>query len=338
MRKQSYFARGKLLLFGEYFVLFGSKALAVPTKFGQHLKVESKRSYDPKLIWQSFDVENNKWFDIEMDLWHFNSQSDAVNPDTHKTLQNLLEQVRRENPHFLREKEQVKVKTKLEFPIEWGLGSSSSLIFNVAQWANVNPFDLGARAFGGSGYDIACAQALGPIVYRKDESPYERTPECSDSQFDPAFKDYLYFVYLGNKEKTNTHLERIQEMNIQIDAQTLSQVDQIIDEVTSSYDLGQFEAKIREYEELVQTFFQIPRAKETRFSDYWGEVKSLGAWGGDFVLVTSDRSKEKTHEYFTQKGYDTIFSYTDLVCDGTTTFPEILAGQPQTSTVPTFKS
>ena len=311
MRQQTYFARGKLLLFGEYFVLFGSKALAVPTKYGQHLKVQSKRSYDPKLIWQSYDSQDQKWFDAEMDLWHFDS--DNEDGETSQNLKNLLSQVRRENPHFLREKEQVRVQTKLEFPLEWGLGSSSSLIFNIAQWARVNPFDLGARALGGSGCDIACAQANGPIVYRQDLKPYERAPECLESSFSPEFKDQLYFVYLGNKEKTNSHLKRIQEMNLQVDALTLTRVDEIIDSVSSCSSLESFEELIREYESLVESYFDIIRIKARRFEDYWGEIKSLGAWGGDFVLATSTESEEKTREYFLDRGCSTVLRFDEII-------------------------
>ncbi|MEQ3661167.1 MAG: GHMP kinase, partial [Flavobacterium sp.] len=39
--KQTYYSNGKLLLTGEYVVLDGAKALAVPTKFGQSLSIES---------------------------------------------------------------------------------------------------------------------------------------------------------------------------------------------------------------------------------------------------------------------------------------------------------
>jgi hypothetical protein len=46
------------------------------------------------------------------------------------------------------------------------------------------------------------------------------------------------------------------------------------------------------------------------FSDFNGSIKSLGAWGGDFVLVASE---ENPMSYFKSKGFHTILSYTDLV-------------------------
>ncbi len=82
-----------------------------------------------------------------------------------KDLQDILRQARSQNVHFLRDEADTIVETKLEFPLNWGLGSSSTLIYNIAQWAYVSPFELSSKTFGGSGYDIACAQSMGPIIY-----------------------------------------------------------------------------------------------------------------------------------------------------------------------------
>jgi len=53
--------------------------------------------------------------------------------------------------------------------------------------------------------------------------------------------------------------------------------------------------------------------KSQHFSDYWGSVKSLGAWGGDVVLATSEASDAETRNYFTQKGFPTIFKLAELM-------------------------
>ncbi len=63
-------------------------------------------------------------------------------------------------------------------------------------------------------------------------------------------------------------------------------------------DLKEFENCLYEHERVVSNALDMPRVKDRLFSDYWGAVKSLGAWGGDFVMVTSDRSREETKEYF----------------------------------------
>jgi hypothetical protein len=42
-------------------------------------------------------------------------------------------------------------------------------------------------------------------------------------------------------------------------------------------------------------------------------MKSLGAWGGDFILATSDRSAKETWAYFNQKGYSVCFQYDEII-------------------------
>ena len=84
--------------------------------------------------------------------------------------------------------------THLDFDPNWGLGSSSTLISLLAQWANVNPYELLKMTMGGSGYDIACATASQPIIYRLENG----SPIVEKADFKPAFADKLYFVYQGH--------------------------------------------------------------------------------------------------------------------------------------------
>ena len=44
-------------------------------------------------------------------------------------------------------------------------------------------------------------------------------------------------------------------------------------------------------------------------SDYNGEIKSLGAWGGDFILAAGPTN---TPEYFSSKGFNTIIRYNEM--------------------------
>ena len=52
--KQTFYSNGKLLITGEYLVLDGAKAFALPTKFGQNLIIEKgsnqETSYFHKII------------------------------------------------------------------------------------------------------------------------------------------------------------------------------------------------------------------------------------------------------------------------------------------------
>ena len=53
---------------------------------------------------------------------------------------------------------------------------------------------------------------------------------------------------------------------------------------------------------------QTKTVKEKYFSDYNGSIKSLGAWGGDFILATRNNKN-----YFLEKGFNTVFSFSELI-------------------------
>jgi hypothetical protein len=56
----------------------------------------------------------------------------------------------------------------------------------------------------------------------------------------------------------------------------------------------------------------VPVQKEL-FSDFPGVVKSLGAWGGDFLLILSEMPKNEISSYFAKKGYQMLFSYGEII-------------------------
>ncbi|MBL7665666.1 MAG: hypothetical protein JNM93_11085 [Bacteriovoracaceae bacterium] len=307
-REQYFFGHGKLLLSGEYFVLDGAHALALPTRLGQSLTVRYRKTFAPKLIWKSFDVEGHKWFEAEMELWQFNSINQETN-ETLEVLRKILQEARVLNPHFLREEVEVTVETKLDFPVDWGLGSSSSLIYNIAQWAYVSPFELAFRTLGGSGYDIACAQSLGPIMYQKKVEG----PSWRQVNFNPAFASSIYFVSLGKKAYTSEALAYYKKAEIKDKERIINIISHLTDEIITAQTLGEFESLLLTHEKCVSDALQLQRMQDLYFSDYWGVVKSLGAWGGDFVLVTSDRGQAETASYFREKGFSNLIPYADLI-------------------------
>ncbi|NQX92218.1 MAG: hypothetical protein HRT74_08885 [Flavobacteriales bacterium] len=55
-----------------------------------------------------------------------------------------------------------------------------------------------------------------------------------------------------------------------------------------------------------------PKVKDSTFADYKdGIVKSLGAWGGDFVMVTT--KDESSLNYFNEKGFNIILPWKEMV-------------------------
>jgi mevalonate kinase len=307
MRDQFFYGHGKLLLSGEYFILDGAEGLALPTTVGQSMKVKYRQSYQPTLNWKSIDHSGKVWFENDFEFWHFNPIR-AQGNITEKFIKDALMAVRLQNPHFLRDDVDVFVETKIEFPLEWGLGSSSSFMYNVAQWAYVSPFELLKKTIGGSGYDIACAQAMGPICYKK----FEGKPQWETVPFDPSFKDQIFFVYLGNKQSSANEIGKYADTVIEGKNQIITDISQLTREMIHANDLVTFNKIIRSHEDIIATSLKYEKVKDLYFKDFWGEVKSLGAWGGDFAMITSDRSPQETREYFENKNYTTIIPFSEI--------------------------
>ncbi len=298
---ETYYAQGKLLLTGEYFVLDGALALALPTRLGQHFKVESGKAGE--LSWQSYDVDGTCWFSVTLAIPSLKIVSGESSEATQRLIQ-VLEQAVLLSKIPLSSLAGYAITSQLDFSRQWGLGSSSTLISFVAHLAQVDPYDLLAKTFGGSGYDLACALAKGPIIYQNRVA--------QPVVFHPPFADQLYFVYLGKKQNSREGIQRYRALGEKVKAK-LEEINQLTLDVVACTSLSEFEGLMLRHEIIVSTMLDLPRAQNLYFSDYWGVVKSLGAWGGDFVLVTSDRDTASTKTYFQQKGFEVILSYGEMI-------------------------
>jgi mevalonate kinase len=301
----TYYSHGKLLLTGEYAVLDGALSLGLPSKYGQGLTVRTTTSQG--LHWKSLDHEQNVWFETTInanELANGSSKTSGAS-STRETLLNILREAQKLHPGFIKDTMGYEVTTQLEFPREWGLGTSSTLLNNVAQWAGINPYTLLWNAFGGSGYDIACAQQHGPLLYQLKNT----LPTVQSVAFDPPFKEQLYFVYLNKKQNSREGIAsyRSKSFDHKFLVNTISK---ITEAVVLCTELKEFETLLMEHEQLLAKTLELPRIQDQLFPDYNGCIKSLGAWGGDFVLATGDAVSKR---YFEKKGFSTVLSYTDMV-------------------------
>ena len=307
---KNFYSNGKLLLTGEYLVLDGAKSLALPTKFGQDLIVEEIK--EPQLIWGSFTDTGDCWFEAVFELpklrlvrCTFHSEKEGNAETIAETLLEILQEARRLNPRFLQSNNGFVVKTQLTFPRNWGLGSSSTLINSIASWAKVDAFQLLWNSFKGSGYDVACAQNSAPILYQiKDKKPI-----ITPVEFNPRFKENVFFVYLNQKQDSKEGIAKFREnkRNFQLEIDEISTLSEAFLKATS---IDVFEELIVTHEKIISSIIGLTPVKEKLFSDYFGEVKSLGAWGGDFVMVTGN---EKTPNYFKNKGFETVLTYPQII-------------------------
>jgi mevalonate kinase len=291
-------------------VLEGATALAVPTKFGQDLSVEKIK--EPQLIWGSFTNTGDCWFEAVFELPKlrlvnatFNSDSDGSADFIAETLQDILLETRKLNPEFLQSEQGFLVKTNLTFPRDWGLGTSSTLINNIAQWAKVDAFQLLWNSFSGSGYDIANAKHKTSILYQVNN----QQPVVKKVDFTPSFSDQLFFVHLNKKQDSKAGIARFKEKREKINNE-IQLVSEISKQLIHEQKLSEFEKLIHEHEKIISSIIELPTVKESIFPDYFGTLKSLGAWGGDFILATGNKD---TPQYFKTKGYTTILRYSDMV-------------------------
>lgn len=307
-QKELYFGRGKLLLTSEYFVLDGALALALPTKLGQHMEIETTDHEDASIFqWVSKNSKGEVWFEAQLSPNKFHVIETNDKP-TAIALQTILRSVKPTKP-FVSEHKITKVTTELDFPIEWGLGSSSTLIYAVAKWAGMNPFELLQETFKGSGYDIACAGEEQPILYQIEN----KVGKWETADFKPAFSKQLYFVYLGKKQNSRSGIKHYKS-EVKNPLKYTHLFTQLTKDILATTKLSDFERLLTEHEHMTSKILNLERSQTRYFADYEGGiVKSLGAWGGDFVLVSSSWSPEETKAYFNNKGFDIVLPYRKLI-------------------------
>lgn len=303
MQNQTFYSNGKLLLTAEYVVLDGAKALAVPTKFGQNLIVKPGKNNE--INWTSFDSDASIWFQDTFTFEAIKNKTTSENNSAVKnTLIEILHHAQIQNPDFLLENG-FEVETHLTFPRNWGLGTSSTLINNIGQWLQIDAFELLHKSFGGSGYDIACAQTNNPILYWLENEK----PNFEVVNFDPEFKDNIHFVYLNQKQSSKSAISNY--MNKQQSVyKIIPEINQITKDVLLCKDGRSFALLMEKHQAVMSNVLETLTVKEQSFSDFKGVIKSLGAWGGDFVMVIS---KENPTTYFKNKGYETIIPYQEMI-------------------------
>jgi mevalonate kinase len=302
--KKTFYSNGKLLITGEYLVLDGAKAFALPTKFGQNLIIEEAEGQI--IYWKSFDSDGSIWFE---DTIPFSSIIRKERFDDAKNIKNTLIEILHEaylmNSDFITSSKGYTIRTELTFPKFWGLGTSSTLINNIAQWLEIDAFELLKRSFGGSGYDIACAQNNSPILYQL----INEKPVVEKVNFTPNFTDKIYFVYLNKKQNSKAAIASYygQQGNSQNALETINSITKAVIEAKTLKDFGN---ALQNHEIELSTILEVPTVKEALFSDFHGVIKSLGAWGGDFVMSIS---KENPTEYFKDKGFEIVLPYSEMI-------------------------
>ena len=305
---RSFFARGKLLLTSEYVVLDGIPAVAVPTHLGQRLEVVE--ALDSALLaWTARTHDGSIWLAGTLkrspEGWKPSTalESPASGLDAVSALLTAAEHLRGTPlPGG-------SVDTFLEFPNDYGWGSSSTLISLVAQWAEVDALALHFATQNGSGYDVVCALASGPIRYTRTGP--------ANAQWVPVSLAHwphhtLYLVHLGEKQRSAQDVVRYR--NLAPDPLLIHAVGEAAETLLRASSPQEWSNAVRAHEDAMGLVLGRTPVAETRFTNYPRAVKSLGAWGGDFVLAQVLEASDL--QWFKESGFSTVLPWSDCVVLG----------------------
>lgn len=295
------FSPGKLMLTSEYFAIDGALVLAVPTRLGQEFFFEEKDDEKSLIFWEAYH-QNKLWLKAVIDYKHWQI-IEANLPSGAEFILKTLKNVQQLSEIKFRHTDSYYLKTNLQFPADYGLGSSSTLMNNLAEWAEINPFHLNAISLGGSGYDIAVAKEKSAVLYQsKPEIKYEKV------NFSPSFKSELIFIHLNQKQDSREGINLYKSKKKS--QELVDEFSNLTKNILLCNELEIFSQLMEKHEQKISNFLEIPTVKDLFFQDCPVFVKSLGAWGGDFVMSTKFDS---FRDYFWGKGFSTIFEWDEII-------------------------
>jgi hypothetical protein len=127
--------------------------------------------------------------------------------------------------------------------------------------------------------------------------------------FNPNFTDHIYFIYLNKKQSSKIAIQNYYKNYTNLSAE-IPLINTLTTAIYNSSSIKEFSTLLEQHEEIMSPILELPTVKELLFSDFDGSIKSLGAWGGDFVMAVS---MENPTAYFKNKGYKTIVTYKDMI-------------------------
>lgn len=303
-----FYAHGKLMITSEYMVMYGADALSLPLKVGQtlHLKPSANHAV---FSWKASYLDRF-WFEVEFNPSNLNIIR-TTDKEIALRLAGYLKTIISISSTFQRELFTWDVETHLEFNPDWGFGSSSSLTALLAEWAELNPLDLHMQISSGSGYDVASAIAEGPIIYRiKHDSPQYR-----HVHFNPAFSENIFFAWLGNKQSSHESVLKFKDF-IKPGLDEITFFNSITGGMLHAENWTEFGELMKKHETRLSEILKTPTIGSTLFNDLDGYVKSLGAWGGDFVMIVTGQDPDDLKRYLKNKKINILFPFNEIVKHG----------------------
>ena len=192
----------------------------------------------------------------------------------------------------------------MDFNRSWGLGSSAILINNLSNYFGLDPFEVSKNVTNSSGADIASTKISKPIIFSiNDKKPYYK-----EVHFNPPFSKNLLFVYLNKKQSSEKEVEKFKKIRIEDDE--IRTISEITNQILKCKKIDDFNYLIEKHESIISNKIKKETVKNLLFKDFNGSVKSLGAWGGDFVLACGQNNLKN---YFKKKGFDISYSFNEMI-------------------------
>ncbi|MCB8999087.1 MAG: hypothetical protein H6540_03320 [Bacteroidales bacterium] len=92
----------------------------------------------------------------------------------------------------------------------------------------------------------------------------------------------------------------------------IREIDAITDGMLACTELREFRHLMREHENIISKLLGIPSISEKQLNDFNGDIKSLGAWGGDFIMLATDMPRDYVISWLRKRDMNTWFTYKDI--------------------------
>lgn len=126
---------------------------------------------------------------------------------------------------------------------------------NLAEWAQINPFQLNSVSLGGSGYDVAVAHSKSAVLFQNQpEIHFQKV------NFNPKFKNELIFIHLNQKQNSREGIQlyRSKEKN----AALIEELTLLTKQIFEAEKLEEFSDLMTLHEKKLSLFLGIETVKE----------------------------------------------------------------------------
>ena len=126
--------------------------------------------------------------------------------------------------------------------------------------------------------------------------------------FNPEFKDELIFVHLNQKQDSREGIKLYKSKPKS--KEIVGEFSDLTERILNCKNIDEFSDLMEIHEKKVSAFLGLTKVKQQYFPDCPVFVKSLGAWGGDFVMTRKFQGYEN---FFHGHGFHTFFDWNEII-------------------------